>query len=119
MSESFAIGLERVQQGMESYRVALMCAEKDPLSCHRSILIAPHLREREIAVQHILEDGTLEPDDDLRSRLLALFSLPEENLFEGRKELVKRAYDLQGQKIAFRLSEDSQSSVARSPAQEL
>ncbi len=119
MSDAFANGLERVQQGIESYRVALMCAEKDPLSCHRAILVAPYLRERKIGVQHILEDGTLEPDDELQHRLLALFSLPEESLFETRREVVKRAYVLQEQKIAFRLSDNRRSSVGRAPAQEL
>jgi uncharacterized protein (DUF488 family) len=41
-------------------RVAIMCAEKDPLDCHRCILVSPRLGERGIEVQHILSDGALE-----------------------------------------------------------
>ena len=35
----FKEGLKRVRQGMKSYRIALMCAEKDPATCHRTILV--------------------------------------------------------------------------------
>ena len=42
-TELFKKGLDRVRQGMKDYRIALMCAEKDPLVCHRAILVARHL----------------------------------------------------------------------------
>jgi len=37
--EIFQQGLDRLRKGMATYRIALMCAEKDPLTCHRTILI--------------------------------------------------------------------------------
>src|SRR4051812_26369658 len=36
---AFQSGLDRVRKGAQKYRLALMCAEKDPLECHRTILV--------------------------------------------------------------------------------
>ncbi|MDG7000357.1 MAG: DUF488 domain-containing protein, partial [Nitrososphaerota archaeon] len=52
----FQSGLERVKKGMQDYRIALMCAEKDPLDCHRTILISRCLEELGVNVQHIHSD---------------------------------------------------------------
>jgi hypothetical protein len=38
-----ASGLERVRDSMKTLKVALMCAEKDPLACHRTILVTRRL----------------------------------------------------------------------------
>src|SRR5258708_27596008 len=56
----FARGIERLRAGMETHRVAILCAEKEPLTCHRTILIARYLHERNVVVHHILEDGAVE-----------------------------------------------------------
>ena len=39
-------------------------AEKDPLTCHRTILVCRHLRNDNLSIQHILEDGTIETNED-------------------------------------------------------
>ena len=41
---AFREGLRRVKKGMQSFQVALMCAEKDPLTCHRTILVCRELK---------------------------------------------------------------------------
>jgi hypothetical protein len=61
-------------------RVAMMCAEKDPLDCHRWILVSPRLRERGIEVLHILSDGFLESQEQVERRLAQLFDLTERRL---------------------------------------
>ena len=38
-ADFFQDGLERLKQGMNKFRIALMCAEKDPVMCHRTILV--------------------------------------------------------------------------------
>jgi len=103
---AFLQGLERLRRGMKTQRIALMCSEKDPLTCHRTILICRQLRGGEadgakIEIQHILEDGALESQAAAETRLLALMGLPEEDLFHDRAELVERAYDQQGEAIAY------------------
>lgn len=42
---TFAEGLDRVLRGSEGYRIALLCAERDPLNCHRFLLVAQALAE--------------------------------------------------------------------------
>ncbi|MBW1782793.1 MAG: DUF488 domain-containing protein [Deltaproteobacteria bacterium] len=97
----FQEGLKRVRQGMASYRVALMCSEKDPIACHRTILVCRHLRTEGMKIRHILEDGSLEENDSSIRRLIQLLKLPERDLFTTPDEMVERAYDIQGKKIAF------------------
>jgi len=68
-SEPFQRGLERVIVGMREHRIALMCAERDPLQCHRTLLISPELERAGVPVTHILPDGRLEAHAQLMERL--------------------------------------------------
>ena len=97
----FQEGLMRIAQGISSRRIALMCAEKDPLTCHRAILVCRHLAVRGIAAQHILEDGRLESHEDAITRLLAELDIPERDLFRTRDDLIIEAYSRRGQQIAY------------------
>lgn len=100
-TDLFQEGLRRVRQGMKSYRICLMCAEKDPLTCHRTILVCRHLRGDGIRIRHILEDGSIEENDETVKRLMRLLKLPERDLFTSPEEMIELAYDIQGDKIAF------------------
>lgn len=104
---AFREGLERLRRGLVTHRIALLCAEKDPLSCHRTILVCRHLRFDAIDIRHILEDGTIETHERAELRLLSKVGLPPDDLFCSRAELVEQAYDLQGKRIAFVESEES------------
>jgi uncharacterized protein (DUF488 family) len=97
----FQSGLDRIRHAAQTHRLALMCAEKDPVTCHRMILICRNLRSGDIAIRHILEDGNAETNDTAESRLLALLGLPEASLFQTRAQLMEQAYDMQGGKIAY------------------
>ncbi len=105
----FQSGLQRLYAGMERFRVALMCAEKDPMGCHRTILVARRLHEQGITVRHILEDGSLEDHGALQLRLLAAHGFDENHLFHTREELVAMAYDLQAGEIQYATDRESQS----------
>ena len=99
-TDLFQAGLERVSHGMIKHRLALMCAEKDPLTCHRTILVCRHLVMRGVDVEHILEDGRLESHDEALCRLLAEHELPERDFFRNREEIIEEAYFRRGQQIA-------------------
>ena len=90
-TDRFREGLERVVRGAAEHRIALMCAEKEPLDCHRALLIGHALDKRGVKVAHILSDGGLESHSSLMDRLLAWFDLrpPEGELF--RDELLAEA----------------------------
>ena len=64
-------GIERVLHGAAEHRLALMCAEKDPLHCHRALLVSRSLGDKGLEVAHILADGGLEPHESVMDRLLA------------------------------------------------
>jgi uncharacterized protein (DUF488 family) len=103
-TDLFRQGLERVRVGMQGYRLALMCAEKEPLECHRTILVARGLEALQIKVEHILEDGGLESQNNALRRLLALLRLPEHDLFRSREDMIEEAYRIQGERIAYEAS---------------
>jgi uncharacterized protein (DUF488 family) len=98
---AFIRGLERIIQGAAKKRIAMMCAEKDPLDCHRCILVSPPLQKRGIKIQHIHDDGTLESQEQAERRLAQSLDLAERELFNSTDELVAEAYRRQGEKIAY------------------
>ena len=102
MEPIFLEGIARVIQGVKRYRIALMCAEKDPIECHRSLLVGRKLYDVGIHANHILADGSLESHEVLESRLLALCKLPEGDMFKSRDEFVAEAYLIQGGRVAYR-----------------
>ena len=100
----FQRGLARIRKGVREHRIALVCAEKDPLACHRGILICRQLRG-EFEIRHILSREDVETHDQAESRLLEMFDLPSGDLFRSREELLADAYERQGAKIAYQETE--------------
>jgi uncharacterized protein (DUF488 family) len=109
-TDLFKKGIDRVKEGANSYRVALMCAEKEPLECHRTILVARRLFEEGVPVRHILGDGSAETHDQTMQRLLSKLRMPREDFFRSSAEILSEAYARQGNEIAYReLTPDSAS----------
>jgi uncharacterized protein (DUF488 family) len=100
-TRNFRSGIERLSAGMKTYRIAIMCAEKDPINCHRMILICRALRKEPIEIKHILETGSLEGLRQSEQRMLIELKLPQLRLFESPEDLIQRAYDTQSDRIAF------------------
>jgi uncharacterized protein (DUF488 family) len=101
-TELFRRGLKRVIRGMrEHFRIALMCAEKEPLECHRTILVARHLAALGVVVAHIHADGHLETHAEALSRLARIHNLPEDDMFRSREELLAESYSRQEERIAY------------------
>jgi len=101
-TEIFKQGIKRVLEGAHMYRVALMCAEKEPLECHRTILVARKLVDEGVPVKHILGDGRLEAHEHAIERLLTNLRVLETDMFRSHEEAVREAYALQGNAIAYR-----------------
>ncbi|RAI42829.1 DUF488 domain-containing protein, partial [Rhodoplanes roseus] len=96
----FRAGLDRVVGGAGKYRIALMCAERDPLTCHRCLLVGRALAARGVGVRHVVDDGTL-TQSQIEDALLALAGHAGEDLFAPRSERLALAYRAQGRKHAF------------------
>src|SRR5919109_3061493 len=76
VTRAFRAGLDRVIEAAQRARLCLMCAEREPLDCHRCLLIAPALAERGLTVGHILADATIEPHTATEERLLKIAGEP-------------------------------------------
>jgi len=97
----FEHGLDRVEKGTLRYRLALMCAEKEPLACHRFILVARHLARRGFRLRHIIDPGAVEDHEASVARLLVELRMDSMHLFGTQDDLVELAYERQAAKIAF------------------
>jgi len=97
----FRQGIARLTAEAAHNRVALVCAEKDPLDCHRTILIAPHILAAGFDVRHIHADGSLESHADALGRLRRQLDLPESDLFRSAEDVIEDACRIQAGKIAF------------------
>ena len=97
----FQAGIDRVILGAATERIALMCAEKDPLDCHRTILISRSLVACGIGVDHILANGSIESHAAAMDRLLEKFDLQAPNLFCSSDELIADALLRQEERIAY------------------
>lgn len=78
----FQQGIERLFKGVEkSLKIALMCAEKDPATCHRSLLVGHHLlHQHAVDIQHIGHDGQLESEQALEERLVEINGIQQDML---------------------------------------
>jgi uncharacterized protein (DUF488 family) len=108
----FLTGIERIMAGLQrGYSIALMCTEKDPIVCHRAILVGKGLQDCGCVVSHIKEDGDTETQSQLEERMLnhyfpdwgqqSLF-IDQENDY-SRNDIVNKSYRLKNADIGYRL----------------
>lgn len=103
-SKYFRDGVERLKEAInKGYTIALMCAEADPLDCHRFGMITPALKEAGLEVQHILKNHSLISNQELEHQLIEKFRkrLPKDNLYTNREEILKIAFNLLNHKIGY------------------
>ena len=101
-TDAFNEGIRQVIRRADECRIALMCSEKEPLACHRTLLIAQVLTAQGIAVQHILADGGLENHAAAIDRLLGQFKLSRDgDMFRSREQLIADAVSRQAEKVAY------------------
>lgn len=107
--ELFLSGVERIKNGLsKGYIIAFMCAEKNPLDCHRSMLVARYFFENGYQPVHILENGDTIDQVELMTILLDKYYpnrnqislIPEESM-EDENALYKKAYNLKNREIGY------------------
>ena len=112
----FQGGLQRIQDGIaKGYCIALMCAEKEPICCHRNILVAHALAKRSVPVRHLIqlvsgEPAVAEEMSDTESRLLEecdMDQLTQGDLFMTNEERVEKAYRARFKEIAYQEERDN------------
>jgi hypothetical protein len=98
---AFVKGLDWLVDCAAQRCTAMMCAERDPLTCHRCLLVARVLGLRGIGVDHIHADGRVVPHAEAEEELLRLARRESEDLFQTRAERLASAYREWGRKVAF------------------
>ncbi len=103
----FKSGIVRLLEEAQSQRIAVMCAEADPLDCHRSLLVGRALSRAGADVGHILASGDIITQADIEARLLDLAGLGEGGLlFASGDERLAEAYRTRARKAAYTARKD-------------
>jgi uncharacterized protein (DUF488 family) len=92
----FRQALDRLVAGAADASLCLMCAEKEPLDCHRTVLVSRRLAERGVPIEHLLADGSRQSHAVIEEKLLMAGDGGGPDLFttaEDRAALLARAYE--------------------------
>lgn len=89
-----------------------MCAEKDPSTCHRNIMIAREFYKMGYNVKNILEDGSYETQESLELRLVNHYfpNRNQLNLFADNlswEDMVNKSYEYRNSEIGYRIDEEN------------
>ena len=98
----FRSAISRLIEGSKEYNIALMCSEREPLECHRTILIAEEIAKRGMLTNHILANGDIEPHQQSLIRLLTFTNTAEPDMFHNQDCRIQEAVAKQESRIAYR-----------------
>ncbi len=111
-STVFNSGVKKIEEGMkQNFVFAFMCAEKDPINCHRSIMVTRPLSEKGYTIIHLIPRSKPISQQVIENRLLEEY-YPERSqigLFDNNineNELIQKAYRKKNAEIGFRLKEE-------------
>lgn len=107
-SEQFKRGMKRIKKGTSSgFRIALMCAEKNPIECHRAVLVGRELSLVGFNVLHIINKNKIITEKQLEEELVDIY-FPEKDqlsLFNNDNlslsKQIQKSIEMQRKKIAY------------------
>ncbi|MEQ8846196.1 DUF488 domain-containing protein [Botrimarina sp.] len=100
---AFREGIARLQRGAELHTITLLCAEREPLDCHRGVLVSRVLSQAGWRVRHLLADGTVEEHAQTERRLVEWMGVdPLLDAAADPGELLRRAYFERALEVAYR-----------------
>lgn len=115
LTSAFQSGMKRLRTGVEGFRVALMCSEREPLDCHRTVLVCRHAKPF-ADISHIHADGRLESHADAEIRMQALFDADQKDLFLSPEQLLDLAYKRRGEQINYVENHEPTSALKEDPS---
>lgn len=115
-SNDFLSGVSRIMTGLEKgYNIAFMCTEKDPMDCHRCILVGKEFDDIDgIKVEHILINGSLISQENIGQELLDMYfpNRDQLSLFDSgndesglEEDYLKKAYRKREEEIAYSMND--------------
>ena len=108
-SPQFLDGKQKMLNSISAgYTPCLLCAEKDPIVCHRAILIGRNLHEAGAEVKHIMAEGEIQTQKDIEKRLLDMFfphrdQIPMWDEPMSEEDFRREAYKIQNYKVGYRV----------------
>ena len=99
----FKADLDRLLAMTGQRRLCLMCSERDPLDCHRCLLVARALAARGVSIGHILHNGEIESHTATERRLLKAAGEDGDLFVTGQDERLAAAYRRRARAVAYRL----------------
>lgn len=113
-SQTFLWGMEKIIKAIPlGYKFVLMCSEKDPITCHRCIMIAKAFYDNGLSINNVLSDGNIISQSEIETRLLDMYYPDRHQLsFFGEQlsvnEMIKNCYILQNEKIGYRIDNNEE-----------
>ena len=100
-TQDFQDALEIIALRSRERIIAVMCTERDPLQCHRTLLVAHHLSLRGMEIEHITgtETSARTRHADLMKRLVSAW--PQSQGQETAGEEIRMAIALQSRKVGY------------------
>ena len=112
-SPQFLQGYEKLVNSMkQDYRFALMCAEKDPFNCHRTMLVSRAFHETGYNVVHLLPNDLKITQKEIETRLLETY-FPNRNQVTffaeslNEDECLIQAYRKRNSEIGYSIEEEN------------
>jgi len=100
-TQLFKEGVAQLLGDIQTFHVALLCAEAEPLACHRTLLLAPELIALGVDVKHIHADGRLESHSEAMDRLIELLGMANHDLYRTKEEIIADAFAIQAKRISY------------------
>lgn len=109
-SPEFLGGMEKLMTSMaQGYSFVLMCAEKEPIRCHRAVMVSRVFAEAGYTVQHLLPQGICLSQTAFESQLLSRYipdggqlQLFNDGLPQDDRERLRLAYRRCNEEIGWR-----------------
>lgn len=99
--KEYISSINTIIQNSSKYKIVLMCSEKEPLECHRTLLISRSIETHTVKILHIHRDGQIESQDEAIQRLLKIWKLDSPSLFGEDTERINEAFTKQESKYAY------------------
>jgi hypothetical protein len=101
-----------IEDGLKhEYSFAFMCAEKDPIDCHRSIMISKTFSDNGYGILHLIPDNEPASQFDIEERLLNKYFPDRDQLSifleqKSNTELISEAYRKRNADIGYHIGEN-------------
>jgi len=117
-SDDFLEGVRKIEAGIRmNYSFAFMCAEKDPSTCHRNIMVAREFYKLGYNVKNILYDGSYETQESIERRLLDQYFPNRDQLtiFDetlSLEEMIDKCYEYRNKEIGYEIDQETRMNIS-------